>query len=142
MTNVPVITKRDVAALLRNFLLGQVEVTNLCGDQIVTSHNFDPSLSLAYPRLIIDFNSGSGRYQGGLQNWIVDIYSYSDESQDSADALYDTMYLALQAERLWDPTGAIPAAGYGRELERPESGYNGQTRAWYARGSWMITTAG
>ena len=114
----------------------------MVGDNIVTSHDFDPSTPLTYPRVILDFDSGSGRYQGGLQQWIVDIYAYSDESQDQADALYDVLYPALQAARLWDPSGAISAAGYAREVERPESGYNNQTRSWFARGSWLLMAAG
>lgn len=142
MTTTPIITKRSLSALVRNFLMAQDGVTALTEDRIRTSHAQNPDEDLNYPLLIIDFDTGAGRYQGGLQNWNVDLYAYSDESQDAADALYDTMYLVLQAERLWDPSGAITAAGSAREVERPESGYNEQTRAWFARGTWVVMAAG
>lgn len=142
MSTTPKITKRNIAALLRGFLLAKASVTDKVGDNIVTAHNFDPSTALDYPRVIVDLTSGTGRYQGGLQAWNVEIYAYSDESQDEADAVYDAVYLALQAERLYDEGGTISAAGSAREVERPIPGYNEQTRAWFARGTWIVMAAG
>lgn len=142
MTTTPIVKKRDASALIRRRLMLVDELTALVEDRIRTSHAENPDEALSYPLVIIDVETGSGRYQGGLQVLNVDIYAYSDESQDLADKVYDLLYLGLQAERLWDPSGAIGAAGYAREVERPEPGYNEQTQAWFNRGTWVVTVAG
>lgn len=142
MTTTPITKKRDVAALIRFHLIAQDSLTALVEDRIRTAHEVDPDADLSYPLVIVEMDTGSGRYQGGLQQFSVDIYTYSDESQDVADDVYDTLYLNLQAERLWDPSGTITAAGSIREVERPEPGYNEQTRSYFARGTWVVMAAG
>jgi len=142
MTTTPISRKRDVSALIRRRLMLVDDLTALVEDRIRTAHAEDPDADLTYPLVIVDVEAGSGRYQGGMQSWTVDVYAYSDESQDLADKVYDALYLGLQAERLCDPSGAIGAAGYAREVERPEPGYNEQTRSWFGRGAWVVTVAG
>ena len=142
MPSSPNASKRNVVALIRNHLLGLDTLTAEVEDRIRTTHTQDPDGQLTYPLLIIDAETGIAGYQGTYQRLTVRIYAYSDESQDQADALYDLAYLATQAVRLWDPSGVIPTAGYMREVERPEPGFNDQTRAWFSRGTWIVNTAG
>jgi len=143
MTTIPIIKKRDIAALIRFRLVAQDTLTAQVDDRIRTAHVADPDPdSLVYPMVIVDMDTGSGRYQGGLQQFSVDIYVYDDESQDRADEIYDALYLLLQAQRLWDPSGTITAAGSIREVERPEPGYNEQTRSYFSRGTWVVMAAG
>lgn len=140
MPSNPINQKKDVKALLRQHLLADSSVTELVGSRIRTEHAQDPDTALTYPLVILDLEFGTGGYQGGWQRWTVDIYCYSDESQAVADTLYDAVYLALQANRLFKP--GISARGLAREVERPESGYNDEVRAWWVRGVWTVNTAG
>lgn len=139
--NTPVNTKRNVLAVTRNLLLGKDSVTALVEDRIMTAHVRDPDADLTYPLVILDLDTGGTGYQGGIQQWTMYLYTYGN-SQDEADRVYDAVYLAMQAERLWDPTGAINTAGYAREINRPEPGYNEVIRSWYVRGVWSIIVAG
>lgn len=142
MTTAPITKKREVTQLLRAFLLEQDSVTSLVSDRIRTAHVQDPDTALAYPLVVFDVESGRAGYQGGIATYTVDVYTYSDESQDVADGVYDAVFLAMQAARLWDPSGVVHAAGYVREVERPSCGWNEQTRSWYARGTWIVTVGG
>lgn len=142
MPSTPVATKASVLALVRQHLLAQTTVVEMVGANVRVGHAETPDSPLSYPLVILDMASGVAGYQGGLQRWVMEAYAYSDESQAQADKLYDKLYLGLQAERLWDPSGAISTAGYAREVERPESGYNEQTRSWFCRGGWVVMVAG
>lgn len=141
MTTSPIIQRRDLLALLRNHLLADDTVTDLVGDAVRTAHVVNPDATLEYPLVILEVTSGSSGYQGGIRRVNVDVYAYSDESQDAADTVYDAVYLALQAARLWDSTSTISAAGFAQEASRPVEGYNEVTRSWYARGTWTIRLA-
>lgn len=142
MPSAPIIQVRDAKQLVRAFLLEKDTVTALCDDRIYPSHPEDPDSIRTYPIVILDFETGTPRYQGGLQQWNVDVYAYSNKGQDHADTLYDAVYLAMQAARIYDASGTITAAGSMREIERPEPGYNGQTMAHFARGTWVLMLAG
>lgn len=142
MPNIPVISVTDATQLLRRHLLAADTVTALVEDRIRSQHVVDPDAVLTYPLIITEMNTGVGGYQGGLHRLTVDLYTYSDESQSHAMTVYDALYLALQGERLFDASGVISAAGYAREVERPEYGYNNTTRSWWTRGTWILMLAG
>ena len=138
----PIIQRADLNALVRNRFMAVDAVTALVDDRIRSEYVVDPDSDLAYPMLIIDIQDGRGNYCGGLRRVVMHLYAYSDESQATADQVYDAAYDGLQAKRLWDSTGTISAAGYAEETERPATGWNEQTRAWYARGTWVLRVAG
>lgn len=138
------IRSTDALALMRARLMRDDDLTAVVADRIRTEHAYDPTdlEGLRYPMVIMHLQTGQGRYHGGLQHLRVELYGYSDTSQGDAVRVYDLAYTALQAGRLWDPSGAMRAAGYTREVERPLTGWNEQTRSWYAKGTWAVTLAG
>lgn len=137
----PKIHASDAVALMRMRLLADDALTAVVGDRIRVEHVRDPA-ELQYPILILATETGSGRYHGGLQQLRVDLYAYSNESQSDAVRIYDLAYPVLQSQRLHDPSGYIRAAGATQEMERPQSGYNPRTMAWFAKGTWLVTLAG
>lgn len=138
----PVIKVENALSLVRLHLMNVDALTALVGDRIRTAHVVDPDAALVYPTVIIDYLGGAGGYQGGMQQLRLHVYAYSDESGLEAIRVYDTTYDGLQAQRVHDPSGAIPSAGYIRELDRPLAGWNEVTRSWYARGTWLLMLAG
>ena len=141
--SVPVMRARQTKQLLRRILLSNATVTDLVGDRIRTQHDTDPSrTNLHYPVLVIEMLYGVGGYEGAWQSNSFDLWCYSNQDQGLAAQVYDEAYLILQAQRLFDATGTISAAGYARELERPIDGYDERIGANYVRGRWSISTAG
>lgn len=138
-----------VKQLIRNTLLNASGVSTLIASGAVfTDHPRNPdSASVPMPCLIIDMRGGAGGYQGAIQSLQFHLYAYSRTSQDEADAVYHAAYSALQAERLYDGTTSggsrvNTAAGVARETGRPDSGYNEEVGAWFARGLWVAMAAG
>jgi len=139
-----------VKQLVRKLLMDASGVTTLLGSggAVFTDHPRTPdNRSIQMPLLIVDTQGGTGGYQGAIAATAFHLYAYSRVSQDEADTLYHAAYTALQAERLYDATQSngspvISAAGYVRETGRPDSGYNADVDAWYARGAWLAMTAG
>lgn len=134
---------RTDLALIRDTLLANAAFAALdCAVRIANVN--DPDVGTAeYPVVIIDVTAGNARYHGSLRDMTIDIYGYSNLGSDEAARVYDVVFAALQATRLVarDRT-VIGAAGYAREVDRPEPGYNEQTRSWYMRGTWVVMTAG
>lgn len=137
--------------LVRKVLMDSAAVQAVLGaaGAVYAAHPQAPdSSAIVMPCLITDFVGGAGGYQAGFQHLSFDLYAYSRTSQDEADAVYDAAYAALQAQRLVCATtkaagGLVnPAAGMVREVQRPASGWNPDTDAWWARGKWVASTAG
>ena len=134
-------TSRNELLLVRDVLLASTEFASVT---VRTSHANDPDVgSVTYPVIIIDRTAGNARYNGSLRDVTFDLYAYSNLGQDEALRLYDAAFALLQSKRLVgrDRT-VIPTAGYAREVDRPEPGYNDVTRSWYARGTWVAMFAG
>jgi hypothetical protein len=142
------ISRTQVKQLVRQALLRDATVAASLGQAIHTEFPRTADYtSIPMPCAIIDVLGGRGGYEGGHDVMVCEIYVYSRESQEQADTIYDQVYAALQAVRLYDGTASngsrvITAAGYARETRRPDSGYNAEVGAWYARGQWTTHTAG
>ena len=118
------------------------DVQNLVGDNIFVQHRMDADAGdTDYPIIILESLIGFGNYSGGHQRITYDIFVFSKVSQAEAQEVYDVMYEVLQAARLVDPEGNIKAAGYIREIERPDDLYNERTKAWGVRGKWVANAA-
>lgn len=134
---------RTDLALVRDTLLGNATFAALNAQVRIANVN-DPDVgTVDYPVVILDVTAGNARYHGSLRDLTLDLYAYSNLGPDEASRVYDVVFAALQATRLVarDRT-VIGAAGYAREVDRPEPGYNDQTRSWYMRGTWVVMTAG
>lgn len=142
MSNRPVVSTQDVLFLLRLALLENAGVSALVGPNVRTSHVVAPDATLTYPLVVVSELDGFGGYEGGLQSILVEVYAYSDESEAAARSLYDAVYSALHATRLYDPSATIAARGSARETGRPSPGWNEEVRAWYLRGVWTVVVAG
>lgn len=134
---------RDEIALVRDVLVANAAIQSAIVD-VRTAHVNAPDVgTVRYPLIILDRTAGNARYNGSLRDVSFDLYAYSNLGADEASRVYDLAFAALQSQRLVarDRT-VIPAAGYAREVDRPEPGYNDVTRSWYARGTWVAFVAG
>ncbi len=134
---------RDEIALVRDVLLAAASIRD-AGIDVRTAHVNAPDLgTVTYPLIILDRTAGNARYNGTLRDLSFDLYGYSNLGQDEASRIYDLAFAALHSQRLVarDRT-VMPAAGYVREIDRPEPGYNDVTRSWYARGTWVAYVVG
>lgn len=123
--------------------LGGVSLTTKVGGRVIPADLVDADAStIDLPVIVLDLiDGGSAEFHGGIQRLVLHVYAYSKVKGD-AYALYDAFWNILQAERLFDPSGAITLAGMMRETERPTPGYNEVVKASFARGTWVAMLGG
>ena len=124
---------------IRRKLIGTSAVVALVKDRVHTAHFYDfDNGTIPMPCVIIELVGGSSNYAGSNQSSTLYIYSYSRESSAEASAVYDALYLALNAQKVSGNT----LNGYAHETARPISGYNPVARSYFYRGSYQVLTAG
>lgn len=131
----------DVIALIRLLLQGASAVNDVIQGRVQGPNLIDSDAqSVELPVVVVDPFSGVGQYQpAGPHALTVYVYAYHEGSLGSALSLYDDVFDALQAKRLFDPDGKIPIAGTSRETSRPITGFNDKIKAHFARGVWAVT---
>ena len=132
---------QNALLLIRNHLLSVSEITSILKDRVYTEHFYDfENQSVIFPLVILEIIDGEANYGMDSQRLVLHLYTYSKISSGQCRNLHDTIYSNLHAQRLYNEN--IQVAGTLREAERPISGFNTETRAWFCRSLYIVNTAG
>ena len=127
--------------LVRQHLIGSPAILDLVDGRCHTSHFFDfDNETVVMPLIIVDIHGGSANYASASQIVGLHVYGYSRKSQAEALKIYQASYELLNAADL--RTEGLSLTGTAVETERPLTGYNDQIRAYFARGTFRVFTAG
>jgi hypothetical protein len=122
-------------------LLGAAAVRAIVDGRVYGEHLEDSdNPTTLMPLVVVEVRSGSTPYAAPLQESPTELTCWSKSSQEECDTLYGACFDALQGEYL--EIDGIDVRGFGREVDRPNSGRAGTNRAWWARGSWRFSVIG
>lgn len=135
---------RQLKQILRHHLLLDGAVVALASTRVFTAHGRDTEQATReYPTLITEFRGGFEFTSAPVARREFYLYGYSNVSQDQATELYEAAADVIRRDAGLvappDESGGpcFNSCGYFIPRNVVMEGWNPQSAAWFARGTWF-----